>query len=59
MTKTTVDASTGNLIVSGKRVFPIGLFQRGACFRSNGSQASRKALKYSPKVASNRACMKV
>ncbi len=25
MTKTTVDASTGNLIVSGKRVFPIGL----------------------------------
>ena len=25
MTKTSVDASTGNLIVSGKRVFPIGL----------------------------------
>jgi hypothetical protein len=25
MTKTTVDSSTGNLIVSGKRVFPIGL----------------------------------
>ena len=25
MTKTSVDASTGNLIVSGKRIFPIGL----------------------------------
>jgi hypothetical protein len=25
MTKTTVDSSTGNLIVSGKPVFPIGL----------------------------------